>query len=116
MNNAEQHIFQELLETGNTEIYWDADDYLHRDTEHSASLFLRRYINRLEILYTKSPKLISNNFQKRKNIPFVEAQKNIAQAKYVGELLATYSEEKLNKTAIVLADEALITPSSTFAT
>ena len=53
---------------------------------------------------------ISNYFQKEKDIHFVEVQKNIGQAKYVGELLATYSKEKLNSTAIVLADENLLIP------
>tara|TARA_R110002072_G_scaffold22615_1_gene79319 strand:+ start:149298 stop:152057 length:2760 start_codon:yes stop_codon:yes gene_type:complete len=110
LNNAEQHIFQEILETGNSDIYWDADDYLHRDKEHAASLFLQDYISNWKFFTQNPPKIISNNFQKTKNIQFVAAQKNIAQAKYVGELLATYSEEKLNKTAIVLADEALLQP------
>ena len=45
LNTAEQHIIQELLETGNSEIYWDADATLLEDSKHIASLFLRDYKN-----------------------------------------------------------------------
>ncbi|MFT5077156.1 MAG: ATP-dependent helicase/nuclease subunit B, partial [Flavobacteriaceae bacterium] len=43
LNNAEQTIVQELLETGNTSIYWDADAHFYHDQSHSASYFLRKY-------------------------------------------------------------------------
>lgn len=110
LNNAEQHIFQELLETNNTKVYWDTDTYFFADKKHSASLFLRKYASEWEY-YKKNPFIsISDNFQKDKKFTFVEVQKNIGQAKYVGELLSKLSEEELNKTAIVLADEKLLIP------
>ena len=110
LNSAEQHIIQQLLKTGNTEIYWDADETFLNDTKHSASLFIRRYLKQWPYFEKNKPLGISNYFQSEKDIQFVEVQKNIGQAKYVGEILASYSEEKRNKTAVVLADENLLIP------
>ena len=110
LNSAEQHIIQHLLEAGHTEAYWDADEIFVKDTKHSASLFIRRYLKDWSYFEMNIPLGISNYFQEQKDIRFVEVQKNIGQAKYVGELLANYCEEKLNKTAVVLADENLLVP------
>jgi ATP-dependent helicase/nuclease subunit B len=110
LNNAEQHIIQELLETQNTKIYWDVDAHFYNDTKHSSSLFIRRYVREWKYFQTHPPQCFGNHFEKEKKIQFVEVQKNIGQAKYVGELLSTYKEEELNKTAIVLADEKLLIP------
>ncbi|MBZ0326338.1 MAG: PD-(D/E)XK nuclease family protein [Altibacter sp.] len=110
LNNAEQHIFQELLETGNTEIYWDTDSYFYLDKKHSASLFFRNYTSNWPY-YRKNPQLrLSSHFETEKSFQFVEVQKNIGQAKYLGSLLSQYSPEQLDKTAIVLADEKLLLP------
>jgi len=110
LNKAEQYIIQALLETGNTEVFWDSDTYFYQDTHHSASLFLRKYMTEWKYFSTKTPSSFPSNFEKPKKFQIVEAQKNIAQAKYVGSLLAKFSDEELNKTAIVLADENLLLP------
>lgn len=110
LNNAEQHIFQKLLETTNTKVYWDTDTHFFTDKKHSASLFLRKYASEWDYYKTNPFSISSNNFQKDKKFTFIEVQKNIGQAKYVGELLSKLSEEELNKTAIVLADEKLLIP------
>ncbi|PVW15231.1 PD-(D/E)XK nuclease family protein [Marixanthomonas spongiae] len=117
LNAAEQHIIQHLLQTGNTEVYWDADETFMNDPKHSASLFIRRYLKKWGYYKNESankeknrPQGITDHFKAKKDIHFVEVQKNIGQAKYVGELLAGYSKEKLHKTAVVLADENLLIP------
>jgi hypothetical protein len=110
LNNAEQLIFQELLEHSNTSIYWDIETYLFDDNKHSASYFLNKYIKEWKYYQTNPPNKIGNYYQEEKQFKFVEVQKNIGQAKYVGELLSKYSSDKLNKTAIVLADEKLLIP------
>ncbi|RFN59246.1 PD-(D/E)XK nuclease family protein [Marixanthomonas ophiurae] len=110
LNSAEQHIIQQLLQTGNTEVYWDADKTFVNDTKHSASLFIRRYFKNWPYFEKNKPLGTSNHFKQQKDIRFIEVQKNIGQAKYVGELLASYSKEKLNTTAVVLADENLLIP------
>ncbi len=109
LNNAEQSIFQELLENSNTSIYWDIEAYLFNDNKHSASHFLNKYIKEWKY-QANPPNKIGNYYQEEKQFQFVEVQKNVGQAKYVGELLSKYSSDKLNKTAIVLADEKLLIP------
>lgn len=110
LNTAEQHIIQELLETGNTTIYWDTDRTFFDDPKHSASHFIRKYIQEWKYFKDKSPKFISQNYERPKQFQFVEVQKNIGQAKYVGELLETLPDHEISKTAIVLGDESLLVP------
>lgn len=110
LNNAEQHIFQELLETQNSKVYWDIDSQFYSDDKHSASLFIRKYVKEWKYYQTNAPQFIGSHFQGQKNFQFVEVQKNIGQAKYVGELLSKFDREALSKTAIVLADEKLLVP------
>jgi len=109
LNYSEQHIFQELLETGNTEIFWDVDDFFYKSPLHGASLFVKKYFNQWKYYKGKTPNL-PKNFTAAKKITVVEAQNNIDQIKYIGKTLSSYSQEKLNNTAIVLAEEELLEP------
>lgn len=110
LNASEQLIFQQLLETGNSQIFWDTDQVLYNDTKHSASYFLRKYAKEWPYFQENEFNFIGNNYQKAKKFQFVEVQKNIGQAKYVGELLANLADAEINKTAIVLGDENLLVP------
>ncbi|PKA83000.1 PD-(D/E)XK nuclease superfamily protein [Ulvibacter sp. MAR_2010_11] len=110
LNNAEQHIIQELLETGNTEVFWDTDTRFYKDIKHSASLFLRQYQKEWKSFEHTSFQQNANNFKTEKKFTFVEVQKNMGQVKYLANLLSGYTPEQLNKTAVVLADEALLLP------
>jgi ATP-dependent helicase/nuclease subunit B len=110
LNNAEQHIIQELLETGNSRIFWDMDAFFHNDNEHSASHFLRQYRKNWNFYTTNPFPDLPNNFTGEKKIRFAEIQKSTGQAKYVGQLLKSFTPEELNETAVVLADEALLVP------
>ena len=110
LNTAEQYIFQELLETGNAKVYWDTDLSFYEDPKHSASYFIRKYIKEWKYFQNNPPSIHSDNFKQPKHIQLVEVQKNIGQAKYVGELLSELSDEEIKKTAIVLGDENLLVP------
>ncbi len=110
LNNAEQTIIQELLETGNAEIYWDTDVHFYNDKKHSASYFIRKYASEWKFFKNQAPKFVSNNFNNEKKFTIVEAQKNIGQAKFIGQYLSNLSQNTLNKTAIILADENLLQP------
>jgi len=110
LNIAEQTIIQELLETGNTEVYWDTDAHFYNDPKHSASYFVRKYISEWNYFENQTPNFISNNFNTDKNFTIIEVQKNIGQAKYIGQYLSNLSKIELDKTAIVLADENLLQP------
>lgn len=110
LNAAEQQIFQELLELDQNEVIWDADSYFLKDVTHSASLFLRGYKKNWNYYQKNTFTSVASNFIKPKEFSFVGVQKNIGQAKFVGNLLATYTKEQLRQTAVVLADETLLIP------
>jgi ATP-dependent helicase/nuclease subunit B len=110
LNNAEQTIIQELLEDNNAKVYWDVDEHFFTNESHSASYFLRKYFSEWNYYKKNQPKFISTNFNTEKNFRFIEAQKNISQVKYVGELLSKLSDQELKNTAVVLADENLLNP------
>lgn len=110
LNKAEQHIIKELLETGNSKIYWDTDSYFYEDSKHSASYFVKKYISEWKYFQDNEPKFIAKNYENPKHFQLVEVQKNVGQAKYVGELLSKLSKEEINKTAIVLGDENFLIP------
>ena len=106
LNKAEETIFQELLNSNLATIYWDANASIFNNLNEAGS-FLRKYKSEWTY-YKKHPFLwIDNNLEEEKNIEFIGAPKNVTQIKYAGELLA--SLKNYNKTALVLADENLLT-------
>lgn len=110
INTSEQKIIQALLLAGNSDIYWDTDAHFYEDNKHSASNFIRKYHQEWTYFKNNHPKFIADNYKNKKNIKIVQAQKNVAQAKYVGEQLSKLTEEQLNQTAVILGDESLLTP------
>ncbi|WP_299487231.1 PD-(D/E)XK nuclease family protein [uncultured Allomuricauda sp.] len=113
LNTAESRIIQHLLEQPNTEIYWDIDSHFLDDKIHDAGLFIRDYQN--EWPFYKQNKLqgVHNDFLSSKNITITGVPKSASQAKYVGNLVDVQTSEiheGIKKTALVLADEALLNP------
>ncbi len=105
LNKAEEVIFQELLNNNIASIYWDANESYLADS-NEAGVFLRKY-KREWVYYQKNPFLWVNSISlNEKNIKIIGAPKNIAQIKYAGELLSGFVD--FNKTALVLADENLL--------
>ncbi len=110
LNNAEQTIFQSLLESGYGKAYWDADAFFIENTYHEASLFLRNFKNQWKY-YKKEPfHWIKNNFSAPKDIHLIGVPKNIGQAKFVGQILKSIPPSNIEDTALVLADETLLLP------
>ncbi len=110
LNAAEQKIIQEFLATASADIYWDIDKCFFEDQAHSASFFIRNYLQEWEYFKNRKPRYISDYYSEEKEFQLVEVQKNIGQAKFVGELLGQLSEEELQKTAVILGDENLLIP------
>jgi len=110
LNNAEQTIFQELLESENTSSYWDLDQHFYSNKKHSASYFVRNYFLKWQSLKHQVPKILASNYTDEKIINIIETQKNIGQVKYIAEKLSKSTNEELNNTAVVLADENLLHP------
>lgn len=110
LNNSEELIIKEILETGNGEVYWNAEKYFMDKPRHSASLFLREIKNSWKYYKTKPFKTIYDNYSEPKKIKITGCSKNIGQVKCASEILSSFSEQKLQNTALVLADENLLLP------
>ena len=106
LNKAEEYIFQEFLNSNIATVYWDANiEYFNKNNE--AGVFLRKY--KKDWVYYKSNTFlwIDSDLNETKQIELIGAPKNISQIKYAGELLE--SIESYEKTALILADENLLT-------
>ena len=105
LNKAEEFLFQKVLESNNSEIYWDLD-VLFFNSNHQAGTFIRKYKKEWKY-YEKNPlKTLSNSFSGPKNIQIIGASKNTTQIKYAGEILENFTDFK--NTALILADETLL--------
>lgn len=106
LNKAEETIFQEFLNNNLSSVYWDANESFFNNS-NEAGVFLRKY-KKEWAYYQKNPFLWDNNaLPIHKNINLIGAPKNTTQIKYAGELLSKI--ENFSKTALVLADENLLT-------
>ncbi len=110
LNNAEQTIFQALLNANMAWAYWDADKFFINNKYHEASLFLRTYLQQWDYYKKKPFKWINDNFSTEKDIKLIGVPKNVGQAKIVGKILAGIPKPDIEKTALVLADEGLLQP------
>lgn len=110
LNKAEEVIIKELLEAGNAEVFWDAEAYFMEKNYHSASHFLRDFKTHWKYYQANPFKNISDHYTEAKNVSIIGCSRNIGQAKCVAEILESIPENKLEKTALVLADEALLMP------
>jgi len=106
LNKAEENIFQELLNNNLATVYWDANESFFNNS-NEAGFFLRKY-KKEWAYYQKNPFLWDSEVAPiQQNINLIGAPKNTTQIKYAGELLAKI--ENFSKTALVLADENLLT-------
>ncbi|MFD2698075.1 PD-(D/E)XK nuclease family protein [Mesonia sediminis] len=108
LNNAEQILFQELLTGAQAEIFWDIDQYFLDKNYHAAGLFIRRYKSEWSYYQDKKFPEMPENYYNFGEIHCTGIPKNVGQAKYIGNLLRSFSEEKIQNTALVLNDEGLL--------
>ncbi|MFD2543003.1 PD-(D/E)XK nuclease family protein [Lacinutrix gracilariae] len=112
LNAAEEVIIQELLQNELADIYWDIDSKFFDNAFHDAGLFTRQHHKNWKYFANNPFNWKTNNYTQEKNIEVFGIPKNIGQAKYIGTLLQSLQQknEKLENTAVVLADENLLTP------
>ena len=111
LNASESAIIQNLLEQDKAEIYWDIDQIFLETPQHDAGYFIRQHQKKWNYFKTQPLKWVSNTYTTPKNISVVGTPKNIGQVKYVGTLLQQlYAKNKLQNTALVLGNEALLIP------
>lgn len=105
LNNAEGILFKKWQDTGKALFYFDADQYYVLDKLQEAGLFIRKnlYQFQLKNAFEDFPDLLKTKSAK---INIVEASGFTAQAKILDALLYN----KMDSTAILLADETLLVP------
>lgn len=109
LNNAEQNIIQQVLNSQKGEIFWDIDQNFLENKIHAAGKFIRRYRETWPYYVKEEQEFnwVSSHFSEEKNIEIIGIPQNIGQAKYVGNLL---EKVDLAKTAVILNDENLLFP------
>ncbi len=107
---AEEHLLKYLVEAGQAEIYWDADDYYLKDPRQEAGRFLREYISKNTF---GSLNWIGNALSEdTKAFSVIGVPGNVGQAKLAGELIRELIRKKGSSDgiALVLVDEGLLLP------
>jgi len=110
LNKAEEKIFQELLKSSIATIYWDIDSQYY-NSNHSAASFIKKYYKNWSYYKNNPFNWMDNSFSTQKNIKIIGAPKNTSQIKFAGEILTKIqgSTNNYRNTALVLADESLLT-------
>ncbi|MGM0635520.1 MAG: PD-(D/E)XK nuclease family protein [Bacteroidota bacterium] len=110
LNQAEQTIVQSVLEAKKGTICWDLDQYFLEDKNHAAGKFIQQYQKEWSYYQQHTISPSTKEFSASKEIQLYSVSRSVGQAKAVGTILAEMSEEDLQETAIILADEALLLP------
>jgi hypothetical protein len=105
LSNAERKIVFELEKSGLSVNFWDSDVYFMNDSNQESGLFLREYKEN-----SKNWNWEFDYFSKEKSIRVTGIGKRVGQAKYLHRILEKIPEEELTETAVVLADESLLSP------
>ncbi len=108
LSKAEELVIQNLLEQGNSSIYWDDDDFYEK-ADASAGGFIKNYRKRWNYYHNQEFKWSGSQINSTKVIQLHGLPKNISQIKHTGEILKTLSAEgRLGDTALVLGNEKLL--------
>ena len=111
LSKCEKAIISAYIRRGRAKYIPDGDDYYVGNPSHEAGKFIRDH---LEISDIKS---FDEHFKETKTFHIVQAPDNVTQAKYAGNMLREIARNQsidsnlipLGETALVLADENLIT-------
>ncbi len=106
LSKVEHNLFVKLRDAGKALFYWDYDKY-YMDKYNEAGIFIKR--NLLEFPSPLSPSNF-NSFSKPKEIRYISAPTENAQARYLPQWLRENKSEVEKETAVVLCNEALLQP------
>ncbi len=114
LNVAEEKIIQHLLVNNQAKIYWDIDNVFLNDPYHDAGLFIRRFKEKWSYYKTHPFEWVAADFSAEKNIEIIGTPKSVGQTKIAGHIIETILKKSpdasLNKVAIVLGEENLLSP------
>ncbi|RUA35031.1 MAG: hypothetical protein DSY77_03530 [Bacteroidetes bacterium] len=111
LTKTEEIIISDAVKEG-AQVYWDIDAYYaSAETEiQEAGNFFREYAHHSVLGKTFPTKMPNRILEKTPDIKITEVKGNIAQAKFLGQLLSEQEIEEPEKTAIILGDESLLFP------
>jgi len=108
LNGCENALFSLLNKAKKAIFYWDYDEFYLQNPQHEAGRFMRQNLEKFP------NELISSefqSFQKKKNIQFIAASTENAQARYLPEWIQSLGENfQPKETAVVLCNEGLLLP------
>lgn len=110
LSQSEEEIVKYFVREKGARVYYDGDKYYMDNPRHSAGTFLRRAKD--DATLGKDFKWNGDFLSARKKLRLIGVPKRVAQAKVAGEVLKSFlaSDNSLENTALVLADESLLIP------
>jgi len=111
LTKTEEVIISEAVKNG-AEVFWDLDAYYasKENINQEAGNFFREYANHSILGKTMPSELPNKILDNTPQINITEVKGNIAQTKFLGQLLLKQNLEFPEKTAIILGDETLLFP------
>ena len=111
MNTAEERIVTKFLSAGKAEMLWDGDHYYVDDPDQEAGQFIRQFQRRWPAFSREGLRWVGDHFKEApKQIQMIGINGQIAQAKLAGQIIGELPTDPDERTALVLADEALLLP------
>jgi len=108
LSTAEEQILTQLYKIGRGHILIDADTFYLNNRQHEAGLFIRKLFKTLDVQNLPYVENVLKN--KHMNVDVIECAQLTGQVKVASSYLLQLNQDELSQTAIVLADEALISP------
>jgi len=106
LSKAELSIIRQLETMGRASVFIDADKYYLENKAHEAGFFLRELQTELG---EKKLNYVTDNLGKKKlKVNMIECAQNTGQVKVASTVLSELTEERMNETLLLLADESLI--------
>ena len=106
LNQVEHSLFSSLQAKGKALFYWDFDQHYVENPLHEAGEFIRR--NLRDFPNELTDESLFNNLSKPKQIDYISASTENAQARYTSQWLGNNLTEKENETAVVLCNEGIL--------
>ena len=106
LSAAELNLMKQLTNMGRAEVIFDADVFYLDQKHHEAGRFIRKNLRELEL----KPSIPNRLASKPMKVELVACAQNTGQVKVMTSELAKMSQDEVNKTLLLLADESLINP------
>lgn len=107
LNKVEMKLFTILRDAGKAVFYWDYDKFYLNAENHEAGEFIRRNLREFP---SSLPENVFDSFSKKKQVRFIAAPTENAQARYLPHWIRETLTEREQESAVVLCNESLLQP------